>query len=576
MYKRLLSALALMLVATASWAQVLNIGGHRAVFDSINNMWLCSIPQSSFGSDYTATINYGDTISEFAVDGNLIANGEECVFENVMGGKKYIVTAQLNDTIPVEGFITFTWLPIVELYGDFTDYYSYATVVVSEPDSALAEPMFAKIKRRGHSTNHGSAHKLNFRIKFLNPEDSTKENHRFFGLRDDNTWLLDGGQRDMLRVRNRVSTDLWLDMSRRPWYTDSLPNAHNGSRGQMVEVLHNGKYMGFYSMCEPIDRKQLKLKRYDEENEIFHGLMYEASIWTRTATMSDPDLENYNPNMAGWDGLLIKYPDYDEIGRVYWGPMYNAIMFAGRADNSIKLRADSMGYYFDMPVMEDYYIFVGSIQALDNESKNIFYSCYDNQVHPRLTMTPWDLDISLGGQISPEWDSGDLVIPERRIKWISHLPMACMMGVKKFRNEVHDRYVELRKTYLNPDSLVERFRTVINNLDACGAIDREESRWSYDQDINWKALNIRQEMDYLEDWLRRRIAFLDENEFLPAPEYDPGDVNGDGEVTIADVNLLIDIILGAEDNTEGRSDVNVDGEVGIADVNVVIDIILNS
>ena len=124
MYKKLLSALALMLVSTASWAQVLNIGGHRAVFDSINNMWLCSIPQSSFGSDYTATINYGDTISEFAVDGNLIANGEECVFENVMGGKKYTVTAQLNDTIPVEGFITFTWLPIVELYGDFTDYYS--------------------------------------------------------------------------------------------------------------------------------------------------------------------------------------------------------------------------------------------------------------------------------------------------------------------------------------------------------------------------------------------------------------------------------------------------------------------
>ena len=75
---------------------------------------------------------------------------------------------------------------------------------------------------------------------------------------------------------------------------------------------------------------------------------------------------------------------------------------------------------------------------------------------------------------------------------------------------------------------------------------------------------------------RRMKAFLDENEFLPAPEYDPGDVNGDGEVTIADVNLLIDIILGAEDNTEGRSDVNVDGEVGIADVNVVIDIILNS
>ncbi len=55
-----------------------------------------------------------------------------------------------------------------------------------------------------------------------------------------------------------------------------------------------------------------------------------------------------------------------------------------------------------------------------------------------------------------------------------------------------------------------------------------------------------------------------------------GDVNGDGEVTLADVNLLIDIILGGQDNTNGRSDVNGDGEANIADVNEVIDIILNN
>ena len=54
-----------------------------------------------------------------------------------------------------------------------------------------------------------------------------------------------------------------------------------------------------------------------------------------------------------------------------------------------------------------------------------------------------------------------------------------------------------------------------------------------------------------------------------------GDVNGDGEVNIADVNCLIGVIQGAEDIYEGRADVNNDGEVNIADVNAVIDIILN-
>ena len=63
---------------------------------------------------------------------------------------------------------------------------------------------------------------------------------------------------------------------------------------------------------------------------------------------------------------------------------------------------------------------------------------------------------------------------------------------------------------------------------------------------------------------------------LPPPEYPEGDVNGDREVNIADVNCLIDVILGVKPASlyEGRADVNKDGEVNIADVNRVIDIIL--
>lgn len=61
----------------------------------------------------------------------------------------------------------------------------------------------------------------------------------------------------------------------------------------------------------------------------------------------------------------------------------------------------------------------------------------------------------------------------------------------------------------------------------------------------------------------------------PAPIL-PGDVNGDGEVNIADVNIVIDLILGgtADEGILKRADVNGDGEIGIADSNFIIDIIL--
>ena len=51
-----------------------------------------------------------------------------------------------------------------------------------------------------------------------------------------------------------------------------------------------------------------------------------------------------------------------------------------------------------------------------------------------------------------------------------------------------------------------------------------------------------------------------------------GDVNGDGEVNIADVNALIDMIL--TDDFAGTGDFNDDGEVNIADVNALIDAII--
>ena len=60
---------------------------------------------------------------------------------------------------------------------------------------------------------------------------------------------------------------------------------------------------------------------------------------------------------------------------------------------------------------------------------------------------------------------------------------------------------------------------------------------------------------------------------MPQDESLTGDVNGDGEVNIADVSAVIDMILSS--NLLASGDVNGDGEVNIADVNAIIDIILH-
>ena len=59
----------------------------------------------------------------------------------------------------------------------------------------------------------------------------------------------------------------------------------------------------------------------------------------------------------------------------------------------------------------------------------------------------------------------------------------------------------------------------------------------------------------------------------PTPPYVPGDVNGDGEVTIADINSIIEVIISNGNNP--NADVNNDGEINISDINKVINYIMN-
>ena len=87
-------------------------------------------------------------------------------------------------------------------------------------------------------------------------------------------------------------------------------------------------------------------------------------------------------------------------------------------------------------------------------------------------------------------------------------------------------------------------------------------------------------MDYTFTFNQDNLTFsIDEYQepVLPDPfGLQVGDVNADGEINIADVNGLIDIILGGFANYDvlKRSDTNYDGEINIADINTIIDYLM--
>ncbi len=64
--------------------------------------------------------------------------------------------------------------------------------------------------------------------------------------------------------------------------------------------------------------------------------------------------------------------------------------------------------------------------------------------------------------------------------------------------------------------------------------------------------------------------------FTSGDQPNKGDINGDGNVDISDVNIVIDIMLGKMQASSYPGDANVDGQGGVdvADVNAVINIML--
>ena len=290
--------------------------------------------------------------------------------------KKYLILSFLLISISICAQYQ---LPVIKLNGHFGYDYQEGTVSICYPDGTSEESLTAKIKWRGGTTNVEGKHKRNYKIKF-------SDDHRFFGMRNDNNWILDAGQADVFRLRNRIATELWNDFAAKPYYSSQEPKALSGVNGQVVEVYLNDEYRGIYSFTECMDRKQMKLKKFDKDGTI-HGVL--CSSLMNTVPNS---YDNSQPMM---DVFEAKYPEVgDDLPETDYSILWNAIHFVvNSSDEEFKNQVEE---YFDIPVVLDYYLFINLLGAIDNAGKNMYWAVYDKQTNKKITPAVWDLDLTVG------------------------------------------------------------------------------------------------------------------------------------------------------------------------------------
>lgn len=511
----------------SSFLWSLTFNGKTPVVDTSKKEFYLSIPDSLMSTNQTMLVNFIPKNSAYKlyISSVEVPTSTSYIFANVTSTQRYTLEIKNGSTTIATASLYFSGLPLVQIYSDATigSVYSLCRVAVTEPLKVDSSAVFlANMKIHGSLSTQ-----FNKKAYAINYRDSTGINsadHTFFGLRNDNNWILDAMYIDPGRMRNRVTTDLWNDFSVKPYWFISEPKMHNGHHGKFVEVFLNDAYNGLYQMIEKVDRKQLNLKKlkYNLDSTITtqRGELYKASGWSIATLFGYGPFNNFGgiPAFSNtsetWATFECKYPELDEGQPIDWKPLYDAINCASYLTNDADFIAQ-VPNLFDLPVFADYYLMVELMLATDNHGKNMFFSVYDQSVSTKISATPWDTDATWGRR----WDQTSNITYAAQdydtfVKNNEHGQLNFYLRLKSldlngwYSSVLKNRYKELRGSYFSYNNLMARFQTYSELFTKSGAATREQNKWVISP--------ISQEMTFLSNWIIARLTYLD-NHYLGSP-----------------------------------------------------------
>ncbi len=301
---------------------------------------------------------------------------------------------------------------------------------------------------------------------------------------------------------------------------------------------------------------------------------------------------------------------------------YREELFALAKTNGKAAMREEVEKRFDVPCLIDYYLFSQFTDNYDGIDGNWQWVTYDGQ---KWFLLPYDVDCVFGLENFARFIYPPEVCSYRgNFGYEGHMYWAKLY----YLDEVKEQYAKLRRKKIfsreNVLNMVQEWiqrigeenyalekvawpnspclsETILNdnwvgletwtNYSKYPAFDENTTyqagdivRWKYKL---WQATGTTKgvtpaaqtgytdTLERLGNWVDGRLAYLD-NKLGYIPQILVGDVNDDGELSVVDIMLLVDIILNGRTDVDDKvADVNNDGAVNVADVMKLADIILN-
>ncbi len=327
--------------------------------------------------------------------------------------------------------------------------------------------------------------KKSFRIEFWKDDNGDKtKNVKLLGMRKDDDWNLQALTNEPLRIRRKTGHQLWKQMHS-IYYNDVEPEAVNGIKMEYVEVFLNNEFRGIYALGERIDRKQMKLVKYEDgiKGELYKGVDWDDPVLFK-------GLKDYDNSSDYWGGFEYKYPD-----KIDWKNLYNLVDFVVNTPN--EKFYDDYKSNFEYDNIIDYFIFINIIRALDNIGKNIYFVRYKSE-EPYF-FAPWDLDGILGTNWRGNIDNTTNGLLSNGL--YDRLWHDC--SDTGFRRSLEERWTYLRQNILSKNNIMSLVESNFNYLKENGIYNRESIAWSdYDKNLT--------DIGYISNWLDKRLEYLDQ------------------------------------------------------------------
>lgn len=365
-------------------------------------------------------------------------------------------------------------LPVINITTDekqlTKEKYLDGKIEIYNPQSQATETYNCALRYRGTSAMNYS--KKSFALKLKNTEGK-KQEANLFGLRSDDSWILDAMAIDKLRMRNILCFSLWNEIDKLPY--DTKENGRNGIVGTYVELCLNGNYHGLYCLEDKVNRKLLKLDKLKEKKGKiqYGGALYKCKSWGGGSNLANYDKMEAT-NTLTWNAWEMKYPE-EKPDETTWSALIDFINFNSDKTNDAYFTKHYHEYFYVDNFM-NYLLFINTLGIIDNQYKNCYLSTVSINKHTPMVLTPWDLDASLGRS----WDGKEYedLFSVSSMKNVAPVRRLYKYDVDGFVPKMIERWNKLSSTTFHPQHLREEMQKRAERLVKSGAWRRERDKWN--------------------------------------------------------------------------------------------------